>query len=234
MPNERPRSGLRADTEETRRAILRAAQSLFMKFGYRAVTTRMVAEACGVKQPLLYYHFSDKETLYLEVHREQAAASRTALERIAARQGESVPVRLSHVVRYLRQSYQQNMSLFFHELRYEIHPSMRAAMRDLFRLSIITPIMSIFEEGIRAGFLRSPSEGGVPPRLATYLLLSTLSNLSMSTEAEGESEHDEGSSFEKEYDPAEFVVQSLIYGMVARPTDEAQQRASFSIPEADH
>jgi AcrR family transcriptional regulator len=223
MPNERPRPGPRADTEETRRAILRAAQSLFMKLGYRAVTTRMVAEACGVKQPLLYYHFSDKQTLYLEVHREQAAASRTALERIAARQGESVPVRLSHVVRYLRQSYQQNMSLFFHELRYEIHPSVREAMRDLFHLSIIAPIMSIFEDGIRTGFLRASGEGGVPPRLAAYLLLSTLSNLSMSAEAEGELGHDGALLAEKEHDVAEFVVQSLIYGMVARPKDETQQ-----------
>ena len=221
MPTDHLRAAPRADTEETRRAILRAAQALFMKFGYRAVTTRMVAEACGVKQPLIYYHFSDKETLYLEVHREQAAASRAALERIAARQGESVPMRLSHVVRYMRQSYQQNMNLFFHELRHDIHPSMRAAMRELFRLSIIAPIMSIFEDGIRTGFLRSPAEGGVPPRLATYLLLSTLSNLSVSAETEGELEREGETSSDKDTDLADAVVQALIYGMATRPANGA-------------
>ncbi len=223
MPTDRSRTTPRPDTEETRRAILRAAQSLFMKLGYRTVTTRMVAEACGVKQPLLYYHFSDKETLYLEVHREQAAASRAVLERIAARQGESVPVRLSHIMRYLRQSYQQNMSLFFHEIRYEIHPSVRVAMRDLFRLSIVAPIMSVFEDGINTGFLRPPSEGGVAPRLATYLLLSTLSNLSFSTETEGELEREGGLPSEKDHELAESVVQALIYGMAARLAGEAQQ-----------
>ena len=72
----------RADTEETRRAILRAAHNLFMELGYRAVTTRMVADASGVKQPLLYYHFADKEALYLEVQREQSMAYKAALERI--------------------------------------------------------------------------------------------------------------------------------------------------------
>ena len=221
MPADHSRAAPRADTEETRRAILRAAQALFMKSGYRAVTTRMVAEACGVKQPLIYYHFSDKETLYLEVHREQAAASRAALERIAVRQGESVPVRLSHMVRYLRQSYQQNMSLFFHELRYEIHPAMRAAMGDLFRLSIVAPIMAVFEDGIHTGFLRSPAEGGVAPRLATYLLLSTLSNLSVSAETEGELEREGGTSSDKDTDLADAVVQALIYGMAARPANGA-------------
>ncbi|GAC1363468.1 MAG: hypothetical protein NVS2B12_11680 [Ktedonobacteraceae bacterium] len=221
MPNDHSHAVSRVDTEETRRAILRAAHTLFMQLGYRAVTTRMVAEACGVKQPLLYYHFSDKETLYLEVHREQAAATRIVLERIAGRQSESVPVRLSHVVRYLRQTYQQNMSFFFHELKHDVQPETRAAMRDLFRLSIIMPIMSIFEDGIRTGFLRSPAEGGVPPRLATYLLLSALSNLSLSTEAEGEVERASGHLAEKGRDLAESVAHVLIYGMAAHPFTES-------------
>src|SRR5450631_1571478 len=108
MGKERSHGMPRADTEETRRAILRAAHTLFMERGYRGVTTRMVAEACGVKQPLLYYHFADKETLYLAVHQEQTASSRAALERIAARHHESIPERLCAVIRYLRLSSPQN------------------------------------------------------------------------------------------------------------------------------
>ena len=47
--------------------ILTAAQVLFMNHGYTAVTTRMIAEAADVRQPLLYHYFKTKEALYLAV-----------------------------------------------------------------------------------------------------------------------------------------------------------------------
>lgn len=203
----------RADTEETRRAILRAAHDLFMELGYRAVTTRMVADASGVKQPLLYYHFADKEALYLEVQREQSMAYKVALERIAARSNESIPERLQSVVLYLRRSRQQNMGMLMHELKYELSPGARVAMRELFLTCIVTPIMSIFEDGLHTGFLRSPTTGGVPARVATYLLLSAVSGLSEKPDAPDEVEV-ETSLFQKEgFNPAQMLVQVLLYGM---------------------
>ncbi|MBA2393974.1 MAG: TetR/AcrR family transcriptional regulator [Ktedonobacteraceae bacterium] len=203
----------RADTEETRRAILRAAHDLFMELGYRAVTTRMVADASGVKQPLLYYHFADKEALYLEVQREQSMAYKVALERIAARLNESIPERLQSVVLYLRRSRQQNMGMLMHELKYELSPVARIVMKELFLTCIVTPIMSIFEDGLRTGFLRSPIAGGVPARVATYLLLSAVSGLSEKPDAPDEVEV-ETSLFQKEgFNPAQMLVQVLLYGM---------------------
>ena len=214
----------RTDTEETRHAILRAARDLFMEHGYRAVTTRMVADASGVKQPLLYYHFADKETLYLEVHREQATDSRYALERIAARHNESVPVRLSYVAQYLRRSRQHNMGLFFYELEHEMSPLMRVKLKELFQSSILSPIMSIFEEGIHTGCLRSPEQGGVSARLATHLLLSTISNIPASVGTENIFPSEKNGHGEKKYDPVETVVHVLLYGMVANPASDGPQK----------
>lgn len=216
MPRDRTDARPRADTEETRRAILQAAHNLFMELGYRAVTTRMVAEASGVKQPLLYYHFADKETLYLEVHREQTAIARAALERIAARKGESIPERLYHVVHYLRQANRQNMGIFFHELRHEMSPQMRATLRELFLTSFVAPITSIFEDGIRTGFLRAPDRGGIEPRLATYMLLSTVSSLSASTEMAAELQVNHGTCLYKQ-DPVRAIIHVLLYGMATQP-----------------
>jgi AcrR family transcriptional regulator len=212
MPRGRARSTQRSDSEETRQAILKAAQDLFMERGYRAVTTRMVADASGVKQPLLYYHFADKEALYLEVQREQAMACRVALERIAARKHESVPERLCHVIRYLRHSHQQNMGMLFHELKHELKPTTRTAMSELFRTCIFAPIMSIFEDGIRAGFLRPPEEGGVAPPLGTYLLLNAASNLPENEQGNGAA----SGWWEEGHDPVVEVVNALIYGMATR------------------
>ena len=211
----RGRVSQRTDTEETRRAILRAAHDLFMELGYRAVTTRMVADASGVKQPLLYYHFADKEALYLEVQREQSMTYKAALERIAARSNASVPERLQHVVLYLRRSRQQNMGMLMHELKYDLSPTARVTMRELFLTCIVAPIMSIFEDGLHTGFLRSPAAGGVPARVATYLLLSAVSGLSEKPDVPDEAGM--GTPiFQKEgSDPAQVLVHVLMYGMAA-------------------
>jgi AcrR family transcriptional regulator len=214
MGRGRARGVARTDTEETRRAILRAAHDLFMELGYRAVTTRMVADASGVKQPLLYYHFADKEALYLEVQREQATALQAGLQRIASRQSESIPVRLQHIVQYVRQNHRQNMGMLFHELKHEMSPTARVAMRELFRTHIVEPIMFIFEDGVRTGFLRSSSESGVSPLMATYLLLSAISSL-----APMPNEQDETARnvfWSEGRDPAEAIVHALIYGMAAQ------------------
>ncbi len=212
MPRGRTRSTQRSDSEETRQAILKAAQDLFMERGYRAVTTRMVADASGVRQPLLYYHFADKEALYFEVQREQATTCRVALERIAARKHENILERLCHVMRYLRRSHQQNMGMLFHELKHELKLATRTAMSELFRTCIVAPIMSIFEDGVRAGFLRSPEEGGVAPRLATYLLLNAASNLP----DDGQGTEAASVWWEEGHDLVVEVVNALVYGMATR------------------
>lgn len=216
MPRDRTHTTPRTDTEETRRAILRAANDLFMELGYRAVTTRMVADACGVKQPLLYYHFADKETLFLEVHREQAQNSRLALERIAHRRYENIQTRLYQIVGYLRRSHRHNMGMFFHELQHEMSPAMRTTLQELFQSCIIAPIMSIFEEGIQSGFLRSPEEGGVNARFATFMLLSSVSQLAArTTETATELATDQTQEGQMP-DLATAIVNVLLYGMTAK------------------
>lgn len=38
-----------------------------MELGYRKVSTRMIAEHCGITQPALYHHFKNKQDIYKEV-----------------------------------------------------------------------------------------------------------------------------------------------------------------------
>lgn len=60
----RPRDG---NPEETRRGILRAAETSFASSGFVAATTRHVAAAAGVNVATLHYHFGSKEGLYQAV-----------------------------------------------------------------------------------------------------------------------------------------------------------------------
>lgn len=47
----------------TREEILQAASQLFGEQGYGRTTTRQIAEAVGIKQSTMYYHFADKRAI---------------------------------------------------------------------------------------------------------------------------------------------------------------------------
>lgn len=57
----------RMSSEERRAAILHAAVGLFAERGFRGTTTRALAEAVGVTEPVLYEHFKSKRELYVAI-----------------------------------------------------------------------------------------------------------------------------------------------------------------------
>jgi len=54
----------RMTSEERRAVIIKAAVRLFAERGFRGTTTRALAEAVGVTEPVLYEHFRSKRDLY--------------------------------------------------------------------------------------------------------------------------------------------------------------------------
>src|SRR5262245_8004004 len=53
--------------EDRKLAIVKAASPLFARRGFAETTTKDLARAAGVSEPLLYRHFPSKEALYLEI-----------------------------------------------------------------------------------------------------------------------------------------------------------------------
>lgn len=62
-----PRLGSRGQPEESRAAILQAAAREFSEQGIAGARTDAIARAARVNKALLYYYFTDKETLYAAV-----------------------------------------------------------------------------------------------------------------------------------------------------------------------
>ena len=63
-----PRDGKRRLTGEERRAVIvEAAVSLFAERGFQGTTTRRLAAAAGVSEPVLYQHFATKHDLYYAI-----------------------------------------------------------------------------------------------------------------------------------------------------------------------
>ena len=65
---------------KTREEILELSAPLFAKYGYDGVSMRDVAAAVGLTPAALYYHFSDKEHLYLDVVAHEFAEKAAALK----------------------------------------------------------------------------------------------------------------------------------------------------------
>ena len=72
--------------EERYAAIVRSAIRLFAEKGFRGATTRELASALGVTEPVLYRHFPTKRDLYnaiIEAKAEQASERVHTLRRYA-------------------------------------------------------------------------------------------------------------------------------------------------------
>jgi TetR/AcrR family transcriptional regulator, transcriptional repressor of aconitase len=57
----------RLSAQDRKAAIVQAALPLFARQGYAETTTKDLARAAGVSEPLLYKHFPSKEALYVEI-----------------------------------------------------------------------------------------------------------------------------------------------------------------------
>src|SRR4051812_12479200 len=71
----------RLSGQERRAAIIESAIQLFSDKGFRGVTTREIASAVGVSEPVLYQHFPSKRELYeaiIDTMVETSGASGTA------------------------------------------------------------------------------------------------------------------------------------------------------------
>ena len=58
---------IRMAGQERREAIIEAAVNLFAQRGFRGTTTREIAAAVGVTEPVLYQHFATKRDLYTAI-----------------------------------------------------------------------------------------------------------------------------------------------------------------------
>ncbi len=155
--------------------ILDRAAELFTRFGYHGLSMRQIAEDVGVSKAGLYYHFQDKESLFLAIllHNiervgnlvDDARAAGGSTRAVVTRLVEALLTRMAGSQRFIRLAEQDASNL---------QPSSRDAMRKAYQQRFIGPIRDILRDGVDSGELRA-----LQPETVTWLLLGlTLSGLS--------------------------------------------------------
>jgi AcrR family transcriptional regulator len=72
------------DTHDVRTALLSAARELFLRYGYRAVSSRQIAAAAGANVAMIRYYFGGKAGLYREMLDGLLAPMRARIEQMLA------------------------------------------------------------------------------------------------------------------------------------------------------
>jgi AcrR family transcriptional regulator len=73
----------RMTAKDRKLAIVKAALPLFARKGFAETTTRELAHAAGVSEPLLYKHFPSKEALYVEIQNFCCVGTDSVAQRLA-------------------------------------------------------------------------------------------------------------------------------------------------------
>jgi TetR/AcrR family transcriptional regulator len=156
-----------------RRCILEQAQQLFFAHGYHGVSIRDIVQACGLSNAALYYHFGNKQNLYVEVIRGFVDSVVQPVQEAEAGSGSSRE-RLTRMV------------LAFTQFSFESRSELQMLMRDLTECEgeeiqqlipdmigqILSPFAAVLEEGIAAGEIRP-----VDAHRISHLLMGMLNSL---------------------------------------------------------
>ncbi|QDI90146.1 TetR/AcrR family transcriptional regulator [Salicibibacter halophilus] len=162
-----------AEMEKTRNRILATAEKLFMEKGYRAVTTREIAAKCNISQPALYYHYPDKQSLYIAMLEVFVKNIQLKMEAITE---ETISQRLEAMLELLSKEHPSSIMMMINDIRVEFKEVNQIHIYGLWRQTYLEPFIRIFEEMKEEGSLRD----SISPEDAARFCLLTLGQ-SMST-----------------------------------------------------
>lgn len=162
--------------ENSHEKILRVARDLFMKLGYKAVSTRQIAEICGITQPTLYHHFKNKQELYVEVLKTELAVAKSDLKKIIESHRDSYEECVLELSVFMLVNKPTSLGQMFHDIAHHLNEAQQQEMRIKWLEAYLQPIVSVFEEGIEQGAFRSPEDFGSYPEPSAYMLLNLIAS----------------------------------------------------------
>lgn len=157
-----------SNRQKTRKEIIDAATTLFMREGYLATSTRKIAQTVGITQPNLYHHFQNKEALYLAVIESLVADVSDELSVLLLDDQTDSIEKLKKMTFYLKESHPFDFYLMMHDLKSEFSQEIQQKIYLLWQDSYQRPFLQLFE---RDGFHLRPE---ITPQMAASHFFLTL------------------------------------------------------------
>lgn len=132
--------------------ILTIARQLFMQRGYRAVSISDIVGAAEITKPTLYYHFADKEELFVQVVLHMLAEMRVRMDAAIASQS-STAGKLTAVVRMLMEMPDLDSRMVRHEAREQLSPQQQQRTGLAFHRQMFEPLRDLMTLGLERGEL---------------------------------------------------------------------------------
>lgn len=138
-----------------KQAILDVAQALFAQYGYEGVSIRDLAEQCGLAKATIYYHFRDKQAIFLTVlERDVLMVHQQAAQAVADEPGSALE-KLRAVIATHCRLIEEKRSMVLSSLQSgpELQAELRRTIRE-HRFNFLGPLAQLVQQGIDEGFLR--------------------------------------------------------------------------------
>lgn len=105
--------------------IIEAAIEVFFEKGYDGASMREIAEKAGLTKPMIYYHFKNKEALYLGLLEDNLELFCQGLERLLAA-GTDARATLCAIIDHFEQTFARGARV------YKYHPARDQRQRPLY------------------------------------------------------------------------------------------------------
>ncbi len=151
---------------ENARRILDEGWRLFQQKGYRGVSVDELCQQCGLSKPTLYYYFTDKENLFVQVLRYKLHGFRTVIE-----QPGTLAERLARVIVAILESFAADYTSLLRDREHLKRPASLEAVRSAFRSELFGPLTALMQEGVARGELRADD-----PATLTLFFLGAINN----------------------------------------------------------
>lgn len=147
--------------------IIEQATRLFVSRGYAGISMREIAEAVGVSKAGLYYHFEDKEALFLAILTANLARVESAIQ-AARREGATARDQITRMMRSIMEQAPDQRAIIRLAGQEMVHLSQaaRAEFGRIYQKKFINQVEDILRAGVERGELKPANV-----RLATWILL---------------------------------------------------------------
>lgn len=142
-------------TLEGRERVLSEARELFFTLGYADVSMREIADAAEMTQAALYYHFRNKEDLYISVAVKELEHFMAGLQE-ALYAGETFRARLISTATYLLEKKHAATGRLRQDLDQFVRPELREAL-DHGAQDIFDAGLPVFQEAFDGGEISAES-----------------------------------------------------------------------------